>query len=319
MHHSYTSSLSRAQGCLMGQLVGDSLGSLVEFMSPSTILSLYPHGVRDMAYGGVWDLLPGQPTDDSELALILARTIIQHKGYVPHLVFKAYEYWQESGPFDIGLTTASALRGQPNFNSQSNGALMRSSPLGILSAGVKGSFDDTWRLAMNDAELTHPNSICLEVNALFVILLSNAISTGCCPQSLYSDIILNSLSLTPIVVERIRMATTDPPTKDEFMHKQGWVLVAFHNALYQLLHAKSFEDGVVDTISRGGDTDTNAAICGALLGAVHGLESIPKRWQDAVLTCRPHVDNSKAHRPRPECFWPVDAMELAKILFTLRE
>ena len=53
---------NRAQGCLLGQLAGDSLGSLVEFEDASTIQRLYPNGVRELADGGVWDTLAGQPT-----------------------------------------------------------------------------------------------------------------------------------------------------------------------------------------------------------------------------------------------------------------
>jgi len=46
--------LSRAQGCLLGQLAGDALGSLVEFQSPEQIRRKYPKGVRELANGGTW-------------------------------------------------------------------------------------------------------------------------------------------------------------------------------------------------------------------------------------------------------------------------
>jgi hypothetical protein len=95
--------------------------------------------------------------------------------------------------------------------------------------------------------------------------------------------------------------------------KKGWVLLALQNAFHRLLHSGSFEDGVVDTVMAGGDTDTNAAICGALLGAVYGRGGIPARWRRAVLTCRP-IAEAGASRPRPAEFWPVDAMELAEAL-----
>ena len=36
---------SRVQGCLMGQLAGDTLGSLVEFQLPEEIQRNYPNGV----------------------------------------------------------------------------------------------------------------------------------------------------------------------------------------------------------------------------------------------------------------------------------
>lgn len=93
----------------------------------------------------------------------------------------------------------------------------------------------------------------------------------------------------------------------DYVHQQGWVLIAFGNALWQLLHAESLEEGVVDTVMQGGDTDTNAAICGALLGAVHGRDAVPEQWVECILRCRP---DSKSPQSRPERFWPVDCLEL---------
>ena len=71
-----SATLSRAQGCLLGQLAGDALGSLVEFRSPADIRFQYPDGVRDLADGGTWDTIAGQPTDDSEMALALAESLL---------------------------------------------------------------------------------------------------------------------------------------------------------------------------------------------------------------------------------------------------
>ena len=64
---------SRARGCMLGQLAGDSLGSLVEFLDAAEIRRRYPGGVRLLADGGPFDLIAGQPTDDSEMALAMAR------------------------------------------------------------------------------------------------------------------------------------------------------------------------------------------------------------------------------------------------------
>jgi ADP-ribosyl-[dinitrogen reductase] hydrolase len=91
--------LSRAQGCLLGQLAGDSLGSLVEFKSPSGVRQLYPDGPRLLEDGGVWNTIAGQPTDDSELALSLARAIVHHKTYKQEAVAAAYADWFGSHPF----------------------------------------------------------------------------------------------------------------------------------------------------------------------------------------------------------------------------
>jgi ADP-ribosylglycohydrolase len=95
------------------------------------------------------------------------------------------------------------------------------------------------------------------------------------------------------------------------------VLIALQNAFYQLCHGRSAEQGIVDTVRRGGDTDTNAAIAGALLGAVHGRESLPARWRNLILSCRPLASNHRVAHPRPRPFWPVDALELAEVLLLI--
>ncbi len=92
--------LARAQGCLLGQLAGDALGSLVEFQGPSAIRRQYPGGVRDLADGGTWNTIAGQPTDDSEMALSLARTLVRNGRYEAEEARKAYRDWLDSGPFD---------------------------------------------------------------------------------------------------------------------------------------------------------------------------------------------------------------------------
>ena len=75
--------LLRAQGCLLGQLAGDALGSLVEFRAPDDIWREYPNGVRKLADGGTWNTIAGQPTDDSEMALSLARMLVDQGKYDP--------------------------------------------------------------------------------------------------------------------------------------------------------------------------------------------------------------------------------------------
>jgi ADP-ribosyl-[dinitrogen reductase] hydrolase len=132
--------LARAQGSLLGQLAGDALGSAVEFCSATEIKKSYPNGLTTLDDGGTWDLNAGQPTDDSEMALALARTLVRHEKFDEQAVAGAYVKWRESEPFDVGSTTQSAIAalktGRPvPSESQSNGALMRVSPIGIFAAG----------------------------------------------------------------------------------------------------------------------------------------------------------------------------------------
>ena len=90
------------------------------------------------------------------------------------------------------------------------------------------------------------------------------------------------------------------------------ILRQYPNGVREL--AESLEHGVIDTVMRGGDSDTNAAIAGALLGAVWGRSAIPAQWEDSILNCRPKVGEPNVRRPRPERFWPVDALALAEAL-----
>src|SRR5262249_51958874 len=75
--------LARAQGCLLGQLAGDALGGQIEFeyQSLEKLRAAYPDGLRELRDGGHWGNLAGQPTDDSEMALVLARTLVHHGRY----------------------------------------------------------------------------------------------------------------------------------------------------------------------------------------------------------------------------------------------
>jgi ADP-ribosyl-[dinitrogen reductase] hydrolase len=90
------------------------------------------------------------------------------------------------------------------------------------------------------------------------------------------------------------------------------VLIALQNAFFHLARS-SFEETLVKTVGCGGDTDTNAAIAGALVGAAGGREAIPARWIRPVLACRPLVE-AGAPRPRPMPCWPDDVLELAEAL-----
>ena len=304
-----TTAISRAQGCLLGQFAGDSLGGLVEFQRPESIRQRYPDGVTELANGGTWNNLAGQLTDDSEMALMLAHSLVKNRTHLPTAVFEAYVSWRDSRPFDMGTATRAALSGRPDPNTQANGALMRISPLGIFGAQYPAETVAQWADA--DASLTHPNAVPRAASVLFAMAIAHVIRTGCTAQELYDQIVrwAHELKVPETLLTVISAAATQRPTT--YTHQQGWVLIALQNALWQLVNADSFRNGVQDTVMQGGDTDTNAAICGALLGAVYGREAVPQSWVDALLECRPSPDNPRSNHPRPEIFWPVDVLTLA--------
>lgn len=66
----------------------------------------------------------------------------------------------------------------------------------------------------------------------------------------------------------------------------GYTLKAMQVALWCSRRAADFEEALIAVVNAGGDTDTNGAVAGAVLGARFGLEAIPGRWRDRVATLR---------------------------------
>lgn len=305
--------MRRAQGALLGQVAGDALGGLVEFRDAVSIRASYPRGVRELADGGTWGTLAGQPTDDSEMALLLARTLVRDGGHDPARVVESYRAWLRSSPFDIGATTRSGLADALRHESLANGSLMRVSPLAVWAHALPD--EQIAVLARSESAITHPNSVCCDACAVYCVALAHAIR-GEGARTVYEAAL--EFVLRGEVGVRVRdavvLAAEAPP--EDMVECMGLVTKALQNAFYQLLHAPDAEAGIIATASAGGDTDTNAAIAGALLGAVYGREGIPERWRRAVLSCHPAAGIAGVRRARPSGLWPVDVLTLAEQLIS---
>ena len=289
-----------------------------KFLDPGTIHHRFPEGLHDLLPGGTWNLLVGQLTDDGEMALALARSIVTSRGYDPEATGAAYMAWGNSRPFDMGTTTRQGLasiagRGRANFSSQANGALMRAAPIGIAAKGVPNRAGAWARL---DASLTHPHPVTQAANAAFCAAIAVGVAGGD-RQAMYDAAwewgALGQDEDASAVRECLYDSTSAGPS--DFMTRQGWVLIALQNAFHHPMSHRPLAEAVSQTVMQGGDTDTNAAICGALIGAVEGRGALPVAWQSQILGCRavalPHV----AH-PRPSAYWADDALELAEALIT---
>jgi ADP-ribosyl-[dinitrogen reductase] hydrolase len=308
---------SRARGCLFGQIAGDNLGALVEFRDARSIAATYPDGPRLLANGGTWRILAGQATDDSEMALALARSCVQIGAYDDCAAADAYVAWGKSHPFDKGGTTAAALaaleRGDApsTGTSQANGALMRVSPLGILYAGnpVMAA-----RAAEADARLTHPHPSCVAANRVYASTIALLVAGADVEAALdhAATMALNTRGGLP--VQRALALAEAGVAPESYQSQMGWVLTAFQNAFMWLVRDASVEEAVVGTVRCGGDTDTNGAIVGALIGARDGVEAIPAQWVEAIEACKPGPDSMM---PRPKTYWPNDAAALADSLLAL--
>ena len=265
-----------------GQMVGDALGASVEGYCRADILARYPQGLDTMLPNSpIFGYRPaGSVTDDTQMALCLHRSLLDAGGWSPSAAFARYIEWYETDPPDVGCATRAAMEGYPMPESQGNGTLMRVMPLALWAAAHPG-FD--WESAVReDAALTHPNPNNADCNAVFVYAMLQAMEQGATPQSVYNNTLswASSHPISEIVLKAVKDAATVRPVCDK--NSSGWVVLALHVALYQLLHAPDFRSALVDVVSCGGDTDTNAAICGALLAVLYGMDSIPITWLDSV-------------------------------------
>ena len=319
----------RALGSMLGMVIGDSLGSLVEFQTAETIRSAYPGGVRNLAASPGWHTLPGQPTDDSELGLALARSLVRMRGYDPEDAASAYGRWYASGPFDCGQTTglafgavaaapegdkAWAAKDKADRSSQSNGSLMRVAPIGVWASDP----DEAAATASEDSALSHPHPVCRASCACFTAAISAAL-LGADRRGMMETAlrIADAAGSEAAPVATALRQAVDGVAPADFQRHMGWVLIALQNAFFHLAAGTAIEPALIETVGRGGDTDTNGAVAGALLGAADGRGSLPVRWVLPVLTCRPDAGLHPA-RPRPDEYWPDDLLDLTEALLLSR-
>ena len=334
--------IRRAWGCFLGQLAGDSLGSQVEYKGPELIASMYPFGRISLEGSELYRTLPGQPTDDSEMALVLARNLTREGFFHPESIREGYVRWLKSRPVDFPHAVFRALHGKPDKSDESNCALMRVSPLGIFGVRMVPDtavpcmdglpldlsslvLDENLRtlgqLAMEEAALTNPHDLCQVVSAVYVSVLAFGIRSGAGPQAMYDMALAlvemleeesaHALSAARIG-ESLRQARESRPVL--FQEGMSHVLLAFGNGFWELLHASDAGSGVRDTVLQGGDAAANGAVAGALLGAAYDIDSFPAEWVDTILVCRPRPQVSGICQPRPEEYWPLDFMSLAEKL-----
>ncbi|MFT3710682.1 MAG: ADP-ribosylglycohydrolase family protein [Archangium sp.] len=306
--------LARARGALWGQAVGDALGTTVEFRDELGIATREPSAWPGELIGeGPFRLLPGQVTDDTELALAHARSLVRMRRQDLDDVATSYLRWRNSDPFDVGgatnqafggpATNAAGVLARASRNTQANGSLMRSSPLGIFGAGMKR--EELGALARADSQLSHPHEVCQWACAVFVTTIADAIVTGASGTVLHARAL--EFARGSPVEDTLHASLDGLPASDG--DNQGWVLIALQHAFFHLARSTDFEAAMVQTVVKGGDTDTNAAIAGALLGATLGFDAIPRRWVTTVRDCLPQ---------RPVEYRCGDLDELASALLGAR-
>jgi ADP-ribosylglycohydrolase len=270
--------LDRYRGCLLGVALGDALGAPYEFSSP-------PFEVAREFRPGVFGTAPGHPTDDSTLAAACAEALLEAgraggaggieagfaAGYVRRLVA-----WATSDPPDIGIQTRRAVdawqTGHPppaDEAAQGNGSLMAVAPVGLRFAGEP---EAARAIAAAFARLTHPSAAAVECNVTYAGLLAAAVR-GAGAGDLDAGV------------------APAPPGAEPAGAKKGWCRLTLHLAVRALENATAVGpfEALVSVIALGGDTDTNAAVAGGLLGAAHGASAWPAHLLDG-LALRPRLE-----------------------------
>jgi ADP-ribosyl-[dinitrogen reductase] hydrolase len=271
----------RAIGSVLGLAVGDALGAPFEFRRRTQIPSPLP------AFTLPWmGSAPGTWTDDTALARNLWLSLIEHGGaFDADDVQARHRAWLATGPPDVGNQTRMALL-EPGpeparsvFNrrgpevSAGNGSVMYCAPLGVVRAG-------TPELLAVEApalsRITHWDERC-QTACLAVTLATAALVDGAMPE----DAVIGAVTavigreggeeLEFLVGEAGRSRPIDGPD-------MGFTLFTAGIALQVTGDGLGFAEALRHVVGLGGDTDTNAAVAGALLGAAYGPEDIPAEW-----------------------------------------
>jgi len=283
--------ISRYRGSLLGLATGDALGTTLEFKRPG---SFKP--IKDMVGGGPFHLKPGEWTDDTSMALCLAQSLIECKGFDPIDQLASYLQWFRKGHlsstgdcFDIGGTVKSALLrfektrepycGSTDSYSAGNGSIMRLAPVPMFYA--KKPLEAIER-AGESSRTTHGTAVaidaCRYLGALIVGAL-NGVKKGELLSDHYSPI-LDYWKERPLAKEIEEIASGSFKLKNPPEIKgTGYVVKSLEAALWAFYQNDSFMEGCLLAVNLGDDADTTGAVYGQLAGAYYGEEGIPESWR----------------------------------------
>ena len=260
----YEKADDRPLALILGVAVGDALGVPVEFKARGTfhVTGMQGYGTHNQP-AGTW-------SDDTSLTLALADNLLAG-GDKPDLESIAWGFteWYDTAAytphgkvFDIGNATAKAIKrlkdgvdpekaGGAGERDNGNGSLMRIAPLAFTDA--------TDNEIREVSAITHAHRTSTDACIIFVELMRNVMN-GALPS--------RALHLKGVPEQEIRSG--------------GFVRDTLKAATWCFVNTTSYEDCVLVAVNLGDDTDTTAAVAGALAGTVYGIDAIPQEWTDAL-------------------------------------
>ncbi len=295
-----TDERDRFRGALLGLACGDALGATVEFKSRGSFPPLV-----DMIGQGPHGLRAGEWTDDTSMALCLARSLVETGRFDARDQMERYVRWWREGYlssngrcFDIGIATQAALErfarsGDPHSGSTDpakagNGSLMRLAPVPMFFA------PDASRAIAFSAEssmTTHGSVEAVDACRLFGAMLARALAGADREVVLAAGEDLAG-SAVPLAKSIAAIARGDYRTKPEReIHGSGYAVHSLEAALWCFAKTASYREAVLRAANLGDDADTTAAICGQLAGAHYGASGIPPEWR-AKLAMRELIEET---------------------------
>ncbi len=279
-----------ARGVLLGLACGDALGRPVEFRSPAAIEA--EHGrVTEMLGNGTHRKPAGTVTDDTELALRIARSLVDRGGFDPADIADRFVAWKAGGPFDIGNMTRRSLdrigRGEPwdeageavwaaspEGANAGNGSLMRCAPHALA---FEHNRDLLRSVSRDSSRITHADPRCQDGCAALNLVVANLVTNR-------PDPVEGALAALDDPHEKVagvlgRVADGGDPAA---LSNSGYVVHTLEAGLFHGLTASSAEAAIVDAVMMGGDTDTIGAVAGAVAGGRFGAAALPDRWVDTL-------------------------------------
>jgi len=288
----------RIKGCIFGQAIGDALGLGTEFMSEREVRLYYPEGLMDYAqiiqdaHRSRWT--KGAWTDDTDMMLCIADAIVEDKGKIDAFhIASNFKSWFDGSPMGIGKSTLRVLSMKDYLEdpfmsalvawhctqktSASNGALMRSSILGVIDAD-KQEVESICRL-------THPDPRCIGSCVILTSLIKQLLYHPDSPFDIHQIRAIgdeyHSEFRTCLGFELLRSQDQnyDYDIKNLYLDSKddmGYTLKTLSAAIWAYFNARSFHDGLYSIVNAGGDADTNAAVACSVLGAKYGFSAIPQ-------------------------------------------
>jgi len=281
----------RARGILLGLACGDALGRPVEFASASEIRAEHER-LDEMVGHGTWNRPAGTITDDTEQALCIARSLVEHRTFDPADVAERFVAWYDSDPFDIGRMTMRSLsrlkRGDAwdeagqhvweqsrEGQNAGNGSVMRCQPLAIPYATDR---DRLVEVSRQSSQITHADPRCTDGCAILNLTLAGFLEDADAPLQAALDYV-GADAPDELVTALEPVARGDAPGT---LETSGYVVHSLQTALHDGLSADSAEEAIVTAVNRGGDADTIGAIAGAVAGARFGASQLPNQWRSAI-------------------------------------